>query len=450
MSAPIDVRAGLAAELRRLVRDGREWPITDRRRFRNLLLDAVSSDAMPMVELLLRVYDDGMLRTFPDRSAPRATWDAAAARLAGDLQAQRFVEPGIARFVAESWAAALGPELTVAARAAAPRVTTTVPRQPPRSSATVATAQRAAATAQAASASSAASMQAYRLSNILMGAMGVMFLVFVFVAFRQTGARAQVTPATVAAPVRTPAAMPVPAAQAAPLLPVPGDSVRESAAPEPAPSAPTPRSAIDVAAATVRSTDDIVLKAGRVFEGRVLSIRQQSIVVKDEETGLDFEIAKADVDRIVTRENRVMRFGDDNVPLLGDADAVSPMSHTGRYRLRYAARWGTERDACGDVARRWAPGADLVIRHLRGAPMMRLEFTGGMGYNAGVRSDGLFESGVATSPARGPDSTFVSSRLSGRLSRGGVLQGVARVSAVKADGAIVCDLALTVRGERQP
>ena len=42
---------------------------------------------------------------------------------------------------------------------------------------------------------------------------------------------------------------------------------------------------------SLATTDDIVLTAGRVFEGRVLSVRQQSIVVKDEETGLDFEIA---------------------------------------------------------------------------------------------------------------------------------------------------------------
>ena len=454
MSAPIDVRAGLGAELKRLVRDAREWPITDRRRFRNLLLDAVSSDAMPVAELLLRVHDDGLLRVFPDRRAPRAAWDAATARLAGDLQAQRFVEAGIARFVAESWATALGPDVVPVARAAVARPQAPPPRQVPRTSATVATAQRAAASAQASSASNAATMQAYRLSNILMGAMAVMFLVFVLFAFRQTGQRANVTSATPATVVRTmapaPSPLPIPATPSAVTSPASPERLRDSTmpiAPSPSPASP-PR--VDVGPASARTTDDIVLNAGRVFEGRVLSIRQQGIVVKDEETGLDFEIAKSDVDRIVTRDGRVLRFGDDNVPLIGDDDALAPVSHTGRYRLRYAARWGTERGSCGDVARRWAPGVDLVVRHLRGAPMMRLEFTGGMGFNAAVRSDGLFESGVAMSPVRGPDSSFVSSRLSGRLARSGVLQGVARVSAVKADGTVLCDLALTVRGERQP
>ena len=67
MAAPIDVRAGLAAELKRLVRTTGEWPMRDRRRFRNLLLDAVTSDAMPLAELLLRAQDDGLLRTFPNR-----------------------------------------------------------------------------------------------------------------------------------------------------------------------------------------------------------------------------------------------------------------------------------------------------------------------------------------------------------------------------------------------
>jgi len=205
-----------------------------------------------------------------------------------------------------------------------------------------------------------------------------------------------------------------------------------------------------VGAAPVRTTDDIVLTTGRVFEGRVLSIRQQSVVVKDEATGLDFEIAKSDLDRIVTREGRVMRFGDDNVPLIGDDDdGFTPMSHAGRYGARYTERWGTERELCRDAARRFAPGAAVEVRHLRGAPMMRLEFIGGQGFTAAVRADGLFESGVVMSPMRGPDASFVSTRISGRVSRSGMLEGVVRLTAIRADGAVVCDLALTLRGDRQ-
>mgnify|MGYP000524099107 CR=1 FL=1 len=208
--------------------------------------------------------------------------------------------------------------------------------------------------------------------------------------------------------------------------------------------------AFTVAAAPVRSTDDIVLNAGRVFEGRVLSVRQQGVIVKDEETGLDFEIAKADIDRIVTRDGRVLRFGDDNIPLLGDDDDLTPMSHAGHYRVRYAERWGTERAACGDVARRFAPGADVLIQHLRGAPMLQLAFNNGQRFNAAVRADGLFETGASLGALRGPDSSFVSTRISGRVSRGGVLHGVARMSAVRRDGLVLCDLALTITGERQP
>jgi hypothetical protein len=334
----------------------------------------------------------------------------------------------------------------------------------------VATAQRAAATAQASASSSAATMQAYRLSKILMGVMGVGFIVLVTLAFRSTRTRGAAATATAVggAPAAVPAPLPMPATDtvSAPALrasvsdagrdssvadsvaTVPDSIAPDVGAPVPPPAAVRER--VVVTAAPARSTDDIVLNAGRVFEGRVLSIRQQSIVVKDEETGLDFEIAKADVDRIVTREGRVIRFGDDNVPLIGDDDDLTPVSHNGRYRVRYAERWGTERGACGTVARDWAPGAGLIIRHMRGAPMMKLEFTGGLGFNAAVRSDGLFESGVATSPRRGPDSSFVSTRISGRVNRGGVLQGVARLSAVKPDGVVLCDLALTVRGERQP
>ncbi|MDZ7632530.1 MAG: hypothetical protein U5K74_14570 [Gemmatimonadaceae bacterium] len=473
MAAPIDVRAGLSAELKRLVRDGAEWPIRDRRRFRNLLLDAVTSDAMPLAELLLRAHDDGMLRTLPDRTAARPAWDTAAARLASDLQVQRFVEPGIARFVAEAWASALGPDPIPSARVASPRPVV-APRQVPRSSATLAPPSAAATgtaaasrSAAAARASSAASQQLYQRSNKLLMGMAVLFTVFVVLAYRDanqrvlknTGAAPAARSAEPPAPLPSPAVTEAPAtpmAAPAPVSPVPdgandpvavsGDTI--AAAPPSAPA--TGRPSVPVSSAPPRTTDDIVLNAGRVFEGRVLSVRQQSIVVKDEETGLDFEIAKSDVDRIVTRDGRVMRFSEDNVPLLGDDDDLTPMSLAGRYRVRYAERWGAERAECSDMARRFAPGTELIIRHLRGAPMMKLEFVRGQGFNSAVRSDGLFESGADVATTRGPRDSFVSVRISGRVSRGGVLQGVTRLSAVTTDGAVVCDLALTMTGDRQP
>jgi len=482
--ASIDVRAGLAAELKRLVRDAREWPMRDRRRFRNLLLDAVSSDAMPMAELLLRAHDDGLLRVFPDRGAPRGAWDAATARVAGDLQAQRFVEPGIARFVAESWAAALGPDAAPSARVAAPRPVV-VPRQAPRTSAVTRTAQRTASTAAPATASSAASMRAYKRSNRAFVLVAVVFATLTILAFRQAGRVSQnAAPPRAAMPKPIPvpvSAVPAPAGRRAATLdgaaepssqratqPLVSGTASESgsgAAPRPAiagapvtaaadtiraPLNAPVRASVPVAAAPVRTTDDIVLHTGRVFDARVLSVRQQSVTVKDEETGLDFELAKADIDRIVTRDGRVLRFGDDNVPLLGDDDDLTPMAHAGRYRVRYAERWGTERAVCSDVARRFAPGADVLMQHLRGAPMLQLVFGNGQRFNAAVRADGLFETGASLATVRGPDSLFVSTRLSGRVSRGGVLTGVARMSAVRRDGLVLCDLALTVVGERQP
>lgn len=485
VAATIDVRAGLAAELKRLVRDAREWPLRDRRRFRNLLLDAVSSDAMPMAELLLRAHDDGSLRVFPERSAPRGAWDAATARVAGDLQAQRFVEPGIARFVAESWAAALGPDVAPSARVAAPRPVV-APRQAPRTSAVTMTAQRFASTAAAATGNSAASMRAYKQSNRAFVLVAVVFATLTILAFRQTGRLSTAGEPTLAA-TPGPVPLPVPAVSAptgpraatpdgaagssSPLAtqaggdstaPATGAGTATGTAPALVAAAATAaafaadtvraplRAPVPVAAAPVRTTDDIVLNAGRVFEGRVLSVRQQSVTVKDEETGLDFEIAKSDIERIVTRDGRVMRFSDDDIPLLGDDDDLTPMLHAGRYRVRYAERWGTERAACGDVARRFAPGADLLIQHQRGAPMLQLAFGNGQRFNAAVRADGLFETGVSLAAARGPDSSFVSTRLSGRVSRGGVLTAVARMSAVRRDGMVLCDLAVTVAGERQP
>ena len=452
MASPIDVRAGLSAELKRLVRTAGEWPMRDRRRFRNLLLDAVTSDAMPLAELLLRAHDDGVLRGFPARTAPRAAWDAATARLVSDLQTQRFVEPGIARFVADAWAGALGPDVVPSARAASPRPVV-APRQPPRSSAPVSAPPRA--PMPLAASTTAASMQAYRRSNRMILGLGVVFTMLTFLAFRSTA-----KPPSVVAPT----AMAVPAAVAEPVPAAPrvdapmdvpvrerGLVIRESATtPGPTPGPAAPPRPIDVAAAPARIRDDIVMKTGRVIEGTVQIVRQQTISVRDADTELEFEIMKADIDRVVTRDGRTLRFGDDNVPLLGDDEALAPVSHAGRYRVRYAERWGAQRAACRDMARQFAPGAELDVKHLRGAPMMNLAFVGGQGFNAAVRSDGLFESGSDVAAVRGPQSSFVSTRLSGRITRAGVLTGVARLSAVTVDGAVICDLALTMQGERAP
>ncbi len=441
MTPVLDVRAALAAELKRLVRDSGEWPMRDRRRFRNLLLDAATSDAMPLAELLLRVADDGMLRGLPERSAGRSEWEAAAGRLAGDLQLRRFVEPGIARFVADAWTTALGLDPVPSARVAAPRPVV-ARRQPVRPPA-VASARPAVPI----TASNAASIRAYRRANMLIVAVGLVFTVLVVLAFRATNRRSSVAP-------RTTTQMPEPA----PLLPLPQPSVSstvrdpndDSIARARSRAVPPLRQPVAIAVAPTRTSDDIVLNAGRVFEGRVLSVRQQSVVVKDAETGLDFEIDKADIDRIVTSDGRVMRFGSDNVPVIGDNDDLTPRSNAGTYRLRYTERWGAERTECRDMARRFAPGSTLIVRHLRGAPMMKLEFVDGPGFNTAVRSDGLFESGAAQALQRGPSEAIVSRRLSGRLSRSGVLQGVARLTAMTADGSVVCDVALTVRGERVP
>lgn len=451
MAPPLDVRAALAAELKRLVRDAAEWPMRDRRRFRNLLLDAATSDALPIAELLLRAHDDGMLRDMPDRAAGRAAWDSAASRLVSDLQVQRFVEPGVARFVAACWVNALGADPVPGPRVLPVRPVIT-PRPPLRASTSAPPRPAAPLTT-----SNAASMRAYRRANILTLSVAMVFTVLVVLAFRSTNRPAPVAP-------RTATQLPEPAPQphvAQPLersvQPAASDSVAVGIRSDTALLAPpfgdtavAARASVAVAAAPARTTDDIVLNAGRVFEGRVLSIRQQSVLVKDDETGLDFEIAKSDIDRIVTREGRVMRFGDDNIPSLGDDDGLAPISNAGTFRLRYAERWGAERGECREMARRFAPGNMLVVRHLRGAPMMKLEFGNGPGFSAAVRTDGLFESGAAIAPLRGPLNTFVSSRISGRLDRRGALKGVARLSAVTAEGNVVCDVALTVVGERIP
>ena len=446
MSTPIDVRAELAAALRRQVRDAHEWPMRDRRRFRNLLLDAASSDAMPLAELLLSVHDDELLGVFPESRSNRVAWENATARLTGDLQAQRFLETGVARFVAEAWASALGPEVVPAPRTAISRPAF-VPRAPLRTAS--AAPARAATSRGTSSGATAASMRAYRRSNMMILLMGAVFTVLTILAFRSTNQRG--APPQPTAPVLLPADMPAtvtttPSPPRPPIAAAGANVPRDSSAGAPR----SVRAAVPVAPASARTTDDIVLNAGRVLEGKVLSVRQQSIVVKDEDTGLDFEIAKADIDRIVTRDGRTMRFGDDNVPLLGDVEALKAVSHAGRYRVRWAERWGVQRGECAAVAHTFAPGIAIVVQHLRGAPMLRLAFVDGQGFNAAVRGDGLFESNADVAPARGPRGAFITTRLSGRFTHGGDLRGVARISAIQPDGTIVCDFALTMHGSREP
>jgi hypothetical protein len=437
-----------------MVHGSQTWPITDRRRFRNLLLDAVSSDAMPLVELLLRAHDDGLVRALPAPSAPRAMWDAAAARMSNDLQSHRFVEAGVARFVAEAWVGALGPAPEPPARSASVRTAAAPAMRTPVRSAAAGSGVRGALSAS--QASSAASIARYRRTNAIVGVIVAVLMVALIIAFRATG-RKTAPPArlvTVSMPVLEPApqdvspdglADSVRRAQERQRMTAPvGDttSSRDSASRRTG----SARSAVPIARSPARLSDDIVLKAGRILEGQVLSVKQFTVMIKDRESGLDFEIPKADIEKVIQRDGTVMRFGDDNVPLLGDDRELTPMSHAGTYRVQYAQRWGALETGCEDLAETFAPGSEMVVHHLRGAPMLKLDFIGGQGFNAAVRSDGLFESTIVESTAQGPRGAVVRTRLSGRISRDGTVLGVARLNAVTATGATVCDVALTMRG----
>jgi hypothetical protein len=443
-----------------MVHGSQTWPITDRRRFRNLLLDAVSSDAMPLVELLLRAHDDGLVRALPAPSAPRAMWDAAAARMSNDLQSHRFVEASVARFVAEAWVGALGPAPEPPTRSATVR-TAAAPamRTPVRSAAAGSGARGALSASQA---SSAASIARYRRTNTIVGVIVAVLMVALIMVFRATG-RKTAPPArlvTASMPVPEPApqdvspdalADSVRRAQERQRMSAPvGDSAspRDSVSPRDSASRRTSatRSAVPIARSPARLSDDVVLRAGRILEGQVLSVKQFTVVIKDGESGLDFEIPKADIEKVIQRDGTVIRFGDDNVPLLGDDRELTPMSHAGTYRVQYAQRWGALETGCEDLAETFAPGSEMVVHHLRGAPMLKLDFIGGQGFNAAVRSDGLFESTMVESTARGPRGAVVRTRLSGRISRDGTVRGVARLNAVSATGATVCDVALTMRG----
>ncbi len=445
MTAQIDVRGKLTAELRRLTHDAAHWPLRDRRQFRNLLLDSVSSDAMPMVELLLTVHDDGRLRALPDSGASRALWDAADARLANELQSQRYLEPSVARFVAEAWVHALGPDAipAVNVRRSTPARTVAAPLPTTRPT-TTRSAQPSLSPPGVVSPSNAASIRAYKRANILIVGAAAIFALLIIGVFRSTARTVERS----AQPMR-PAALPVPEA-----MPDRTDSLVSARPENVSPSLPrelpfsVAREPVTIGEARARATDDVVLKTGRVIEGRVVTIRAQTVVIHDNLADLDFEVEKAEIERIVTSKGQVLRFSAENVPLISDDDMRTSRLNAGEFRVRYTARWGVERIECLDVAKRFAPGVRLTVRHVRGAPMLNLDFTRGAAYNAAVYADGSFESVAVAAQSLGPGGATVSSRLSGRFSRDGKLLGIVRLSALASSGEVVCDLALTMNAER--
>jgi hypothetical protein len=113
--------------LRELVGSG-EWPFPSWTVLQNRVLDEVGSDLRPLVALLVRAGEAGLLEQMP---ASRAGWPAVRGALMVSLTAHTFLQPEMARWAVECWGYALGvateADLTVAAD---PRVAPPAPAPP--------------------------------------------------------------------------------------------------------------------------------------------------------------------------------------------------------------------------------------------------------------------------------------------------------------------------------
>lgn len=104
-----DPRLLLRDALRELVReDPAGWSTPSLEVFRNRLLDRTGSDFRPYAELLTEAARRGWCQRLAPLQAGDPRWDAQLTPFVMHWSAERFVQPEMARWAAESWGVALG------------------------------------------------------------------------------------------------------------------------------------------------------------------------------------------------------------------------------------------------------------------------------------------------------------------------------------------------------
>lgn len=108
MVSPLDPRIRVRDALRALVEEnpGR-WDKPSLFVLRNRLLDRTGSDARPLAEFLLEALRRGWRDRLPGSAMETARFDATVAPFVLQWSRERFVQPEMARWAAESWAYAL-------------------------------------------------------------------------------------------------------------------------------------------------------------------------------------------------------------------------------------------------------------------------------------------------------------------------------------------------------
>lgn len=133
MNPFVDPRVRMRNALHALVRaEPEQWHEPSLLVFRNRLLDDTGSDARPLADLLIEAIHRGWRERLPREPMEPARWDALAAPFVMQWSAERFIQPDMAQWAAESWGFALG--------VIAPEQLRIVPPAPPRPAPRTATA----------------------------------------------------------------------------------------------------------------------------------------------------------------------------------------------------------------------------------------------------------------------------------------------------------------------
>lgn len=106
-----DPRVAVSRGLRRL-REGGAWPAANLVTFQNLLLDQAGGDTRPLVGLLLRAVEHGVVEEVATASV--AEWELRRAQCIARLIANAFVQPEMARWAVHAWGHAFGLETEAA------------------------------------------------------------------------------------------------------------------------------------------------------------------------------------------------------------------------------------------------------------------------------------------------------------------------------------------------
>lgn len=501
------VRVGLA----RLVHDWPEWSTHPLVLLKNRLLDECGGDARPYIALVIRAAEVGVPDRIVEWGGVGGAWSSVRGPLIVSLISESFLRQEMATWVVDTWGAALlggerlgikesSPPLSFAPPIGA---TAAPPRSPPpprpgsnssaglgsgRTAPRLATAPRGAGSPGMAPSLGATSSsrpapalhvgpapipQRWLRGGIAVIVTGVFLLLYLISQRARDHQTARVED-------RGADSTPVPLAPTARRL----DAGTASAIPDSTSSALTglsravlPASANDSSSVIVvrpptraRGTvgpgasvlensvamlqqsapDRVELRSGRVLTGRVEVVRAGTILFRDLESGLRYEVPKSDVQEITTEFGTKVRFNDAGDPTNVRRSPLVMNGLAGVYVVRYEMMGVRGSRECQRDQRPISHADVMDIRHSAGADTLVMSIRGGATWNAVVDNDGMFTTVFAIQPDQAQSSSAFTSRMSGRFTTRGFDGEVNLLSyrRLRSGPDLACQTTLRAIGER--